>query len=192
MSKAAAVTEDGEQEVRTVDAEGNREWHEMSDAEQRAHFDTLLQEAQKEFSAKRGPQLTLPEVVGEFRAVKDKPGIYARPMCLEVELKAMELFNLLSDGTPVGTARIGVAIAQSVLYRANLPEDPNDAVQKVVAYIRGQVDEEEVFTPLTEREVGRLFLNTEEISRLVLEPLGMTILNEKQEDADPNSPAPTG
>lgn len=152
-------------------------------------FDALLKEAAAEFQNKNRPKYTMPQVLGEYRAVEEKPGLYARPMCLEVELRALELYEIVGNGTVSGLARIGVGIASAVLYRAVLPMDEAEARQTITAYVRGQVKEEEIFQPISETEVGRMFRDTDELRRLVLDPLNLTILGNSGEDkeADPNA-----
>jgi hypothetical protein len=152
-------------------------------------FDALLKEAAEEFAKKHRPKYTMPQVLNEYRAVDGKPGLYLRPMCLEVEMRALEAYNIYSDGTAVGLARIAMSIAAGVLYRLVLPNDNEEARAKILAYARGDVAEEELFQPVTEREVGRMFRDSDELSRLVMDPLDMTIGGTKktEEGTDPNA-----
>lgn len=144
-------------------------------------FDSLLKEAAAEFTNKNRPKYTMPQVLNEYRAVEGKPGLYLRPMCLEVEMRALEAYNAYSDGSAVGLAKVAMAIAAGVLYRLVLPFDDEEARARIVAYVRGDVPEEELFQPVTEREVGRLFRDSDELARLVMDPLDMSILGTKKD-----------
>ena len=149
-------------------------------------FDALLAEAAKEMADKRRPKYSMPQVLGDYRAIAEKPGLYMRPMCLEVELRALDLYSVYSDGTAVGLARVAVGVAAAVLYRLILPIDEAEARDRIRGYIKGDVPEEEVFVPLTEVEVGRIFRDTDELYRLVLDPLDFSLL--KKDEAAENDP----
>lgn len=149
-------------------------------------YDALLKEARATFEEKTRPKWTMPQVLNEYRAVEGKPGVYLRPMCLEVEMRALEAYNIYSDGTAVGLARVAMAIAAGVLYRLVLPIEDEEARARILAYVRGDVPEDELFVPLTEREVGRLFKNSEELRELVLNPLELN-LGGTTEETDPNA-----
>jgi hypothetical protein len=162
--------------------------------EQERQFDELLKQAEAEFQAKRRPKYSMPQVLGDYRAIAEKPGLYMRPMCLEVELRALDLYTVYSDGTAVGLARVAVGVAAAVLYRLVLPLEEQEARERIRAYIKGEVLEEEVFVPLTETEVGRMFRDTDELYRLVLDPLDFSLLKKDEKDEaaekDPNAPDP--
>jgi hypothetical protein len=149
-------------------------------------YDALLAEANAHFANKNRSKYTMPQVLGDYRAIAEKPGLYMRPMCLEVELRALDLYSIYSDGTAIGLARVAVGVAAAVLYRVVLPIDEAEARQQILAYIRGDVPEEEVFVPLSEAEVGRIFRDTDELYRLVLDPLDFSLL--KKDEAAENGP----
>lgn len=168
---------------RTSAVEPVGDWRAATPEQRQKWLDSVLEEANKEFAKKRAPKYTMQQVLGDFRPVEGKPGLYARPMCLEVELRAIELYEMVGNGTASGLARISVAIAASVLYRVNLPDDETEAREKILGYVRGSVEEEDLFTPLTEKEVGRIFRDTDELKRLVLDPLEMAFLQAGEEDS---------
>ena len=157
----------------------------QTDAEWRREMDELLAKAQAEFKKSQPREFTLPQMLGEYEKVEGKDGVYIRPMCLEVELRALELYDTLSDGTVTGLARIAVGIAACVLYRLGLPSDEATARRTILAYVRGEVPETDIFVPLTEVEVGRLFRNTDELKRLVLDPLDIRLLDAGEADPNP-------
>lgn len=160
---------------------------EGAEAKQGPDFDALLADARKYFESKNRSKYTMPQVLGEYRAIAEKPGIYMRPMCLEVELRALDLYGIYSDGTAIGLARVAVGVAAAVLYRVVLPIEEEDARAKIIGYVRGDVPEEEVFVPLTETEVGRIFRDTDELYRLVLDPLDFSLLKKDEPESDPNA-----
>jgi hypothetical protein len=144
-------------------------------------FDALLAEAQATFAEKNRPKYSMPQVLGDYRKVDGKPGLYARPMCLELELRALELYEIFANGTASGLARIGAELAADVLYRLRLPFEETEAKERIHGYLKGEVPEDEIFVPLTSREVGRIFRDTEELSNLVLNPLGLRVLGNEEE-----------
>lgn len=163
----ARKTEKTESEVEDV-------YFPLTDAQQRARLDALLAEVAQE-QLKSRPRADLPTVLGEYRAVEGKPGIYMRPMCMEVEAQAIELYETLGNGSVSRLMHIGMGIAASVLYRIDLPQEFEDASAKIIGFVRGTVEESEVFRPLTQQEVGRLFKNSTELDALVLNNLELGI-----------------
>lgn len=156
-------------------------------------FDALLADARQYFEGKNRSKYTMPQVMGTYRAVEKKPGLYMRPMCLEVELKALDLYRTYSDGTAVGLAYVAVGVAAAVLFRLTLPEDDTEARQTILSFIRGDMPEEQVFVPLTETEVGRIFRDTTELYELVLDPLDFSLLKKDEAaEKDPNAEETTG
>lgn len=152
--------------------------------EREREFDELLKTAVSENASKRGPVYSLPQMLGEYEAVPDKPGLYLRPMCLETELRAIELYEIVGDGSIAGQMRVGIGIAAASLFRLNLPNDATEAREKILAYARGEVSEDEIFQQLTEIEVGRLIKSTDELKKLVLDPLEINFSGEAKADGD--------
>lgn len=149
-----------------------------------ADFDALLAEAAKEYREKRGARPSMPEVLNDYRAVEKFPGIYIRDMCLETEIRAIEVYEMIDTSTISGKVRAGVGLAALLLYRIDLPADEDEARAKVRDYVRGEVSEEELFVPLTEIEVGRMFKNSDDLNA-ILEVAGLEF--KKGEDEAPNA-----
>jgi hypothetical protein len=163
-----------------------------NDDEARAEFDRLLGVAEAEREEKRAPRCNLPAVLRDYEQVEGRPGLYRRGMTIETEARALELYGQFSTGRVDSLIRIGIGLAACVLFRVNLPSDEAEAREKILAFARGDVEEEEIFAPMTEREVGKLFKNSEELDRLVLAPLGYRINETSEAGSTEDGAAETG
>ncbi len=149
-----------------------------------ADFDALLAEAAKEYREKRGARPSMPQVLNDYRQVENFPGVYLRDMCLETEIRAIEMYEIIDTSTVSGMVRAGVGLASLVLYRIDLPADEAEARAKVRDYVRGEVPEDALFVSLSETEVGRMFKNSDELNA-VLDLAGFNL--KKDGESDPNA-----
>lgn len=138
--------------------------------EQRRALDELLEMA----STREAPErYSLPEMLGDYQRVEGKPGWYVLPMCLEVELRALEFVSQIraeNESNTIALLRTAIDLASMLLYRVDLPNDRDAAMEKLQAYLRG---EGEILRPVSQHEIGRAFKSSEELINVVLKPLGL-------------------
>lgn len=146
----------------------------------------------------------LPDVLGDYRQIEGHPGFYMRPMCIEVEIRALELFEQLSDGTTGGIMRVGLGVAASVIFSVDMPMievagkkviDKDAAIARILSYTQGDIEEEDLFVPVTPKQVGRMFKSTMDLKEKVLDPMGIKGLGlpgQAEDEEDPNASLPTG
>lgn len=101
--------------------------------------------ARHQASARR-EAIDLPEMLGEYRAVKGRPGWYLRPMKLRQQIRVSAMTAEVQQGDTTSALYGHATIGALVLYRVAQPE-PNDLqawLERVMsgeAFCQAQVDE---------------------------------------------------
>ena len=114
------------------------------------------------------PKWDLPAVVGEYQAIKAWPGYFTRPMKARQEIQLMELASAGGERTPAEALTVSLGTASLVLFKADLPADPEEGRNAILAHIRGEID---IFKPVTADQILDKW-KTEEVISEVLIPIG--------------------
>lgn len=122
------------------------------------------------------PKWTLPEVVGEYAAIKEWPGYFLRPMKARQELQLMELTKTDSERSPADALMITLGMAALVLFRADIPNDAQGARDAIIAHVRGETN---IFKAVTPDEIMDKW-TSDEVVMYALRPVGLWRAGEEE------------
>lgn len=114
------------------------------------------------------PKWTLPDVVGEYKAVSAWPGYFTRPMKARQEIQLMALVRSETDRTAADSVMMSMSTASLILFKAELPIDAAAARAEILAHVRG---DKNIFRSVTADEIVDTW-TSEEVIDNVLRPMG--------------------
>lgn len=153
----------------------------VTDSESKSAVDTLLEQLA---GTEEDGRVTLPEVLGDYRAIPGRPGWYLRPMKLRQQMRLLEVYQAVgADPDLKQIAQISVELACLLAFRLNVPGSPEQRREAVAAFLHGEPSC--LMRPVTPDEVLDTFDSVEDLDSSILMPMGFG--RQPEEEADPNA-----